>query len=111
MEGDTARGLFELWFEQLKVAADQPAEGLNLELVAVGGDSAFGTFVAYLDALRIPWAIIGDGLVLSRAYGRNAVLGREEGGSHATRRSTQQTTWAASGRTNTLPRRNPADNS
>jgi hypothetical protein len=42
--------------------------------VPVGGDSAFGTFIAYLRSLRIPWAIVCDGPALSPACGRHALF-------------------------------------
>lgn len=49
-------------------------EALNLEILSVDGDSSFGTYVAYLTALHIPWAIVCDGPVLSREYQKRPLL-------------------------------------
>lgn len=74
VEGDTELGVFGYWFGQLEDAATQPAEALNLEILPVGGDAGFGTFVAYLHAMHIPWVIVCDGPVLSPAYGRKSLV-------------------------------------
>lgn len=74
VEGDTELGLFGYWFGQLEEGEVQPAEALNLEILPVGGDAGFGTFVAYLRAMHIPWVIVCDGPVLSPGYGRKALV-------------------------------------
>jgi hypothetical protein len=65
LEGDTDLGAFHHWFSSPVVGGGQSPEALNLLLLPVGSDKAFGPYVSFLSAFEIPWVIICDGPVLS----------------------------------------------
>jgi energy-coupling factor transporter ATP-binding protein EcfA2 len=72
LEGDTERGAFGSWFSNPVVTgnATETLDSLNLLLLVVGSDSAFGPYVSYMRTLGVPWVVICDGPVLSPHYAK-----------------------------------------
>ena len=69
VEGDTDAGAFHIWFNDPKVTGNNGTlDDYNFQIMSVGGDKAFGSFVNYLEAFAVPWAIICDGPVMSPDY-------------------------------------------
>lgn len=68
-EGGTEKGALGRWLPQAAahVHLGTP-EDLNLAIVDVGGDTAFGAFVHYLNCFGLPWAIFCDGQALDPNY-------------------------------------------
>lgn len=55
VEGETESGALPVWFEQNSGGLD------NLVVQAVNGDRNFGTYIKFLTAFKIPWAVLCDG--------------------------------------------------
>ncbi len=69
LEGGTEFGALERWLPRSKTAQELGApEDVNLVLADVGGDTAFGAFINYLDSFGIPWAVLSDGKALDPDY-------------------------------------------
>ena len=73
--GPTEVGAFRHWFNDPDVVGgvDRGAEARNIAVVSVDGDRNFGPWVSYLEQMRIPWAILADGPVLSPDHERSLV--------------------------------------
>jgi energy-coupling factor transporter ATP-binding protein EcfA2 len=64
VEGGTELGALPEWFSKSPTAKRHGTpDALNVVIFSVDGDSNFGTFVGYLHALGVPWAIVCDGSV------------------------------------------------
>lgn len=62
LEGETELGALPAWFR--RCSADigcQPPGDLDLGFWSVGGDTNFRTYLAVLQSLAIPWALVCDG--------------------------------------------------
>lgn len=68
-EGGTEKGALERWLPQAAAQSGlQPPEDLNIAIVNVGGDTAFASFVHYLNCFGLPWVIFSDGQALDPYY-------------------------------------------
>ena len=64
VEGGTELGALPEWFSKSHTAKRHGTpDALNVVIFSVDGDSSFGTFVEYLHAVGVPWAIVCDGSV------------------------------------------------
>jgi hypothetical protein len=72
--GDTEIGAFRQWFnDETVVGTDKRgADARNIAIVSVDGDRNFGSYVSYLERMRIPWAILCDGPAMEPDY-RNSL--------------------------------------
>ncbi|MFJ5656390.1 TOPRIM nucleotidyl transferase/hydrolase domain-containing protein [Streptomyces microflavus] len=59
-EGATEVGSLGTWWEE---SSHSPSSA-NIALIDVGGDKAFGRYIQFLEAFKIPWAVIADGPAL-----------------------------------------------
>jgi ABC-type transport system involved in cytochrome c biogenesis ATPase subunit len=71
VEGETELAVLPIWFEQ---TSGQSFEGQDIAVYNVGGDQNFKPLLQFLHWLRIPWAIVCDGKVIS--YHLNACPAR-----------------------------------
>ncbi|MBX6770936.1 MAG: AAA family ATPase [Chloroflexi bacterium] len=61
MEGETELGALPVWDEK---AFEQPFERSNVAILSVDGDQAFETYLRFVHAFGIRWAIVCDGKVV-----------------------------------------------
>jgi hypothetical protein len=63
-EGSTELGALPRWWASASSAGLPDPNAANIAFVDVGGDSSFGSYVEYLNAFDVPWAIVTDGPAL-----------------------------------------------
>lgn len=63
-EGSTETGALSQWWRDTTALGLPNPEAAHTPIISVGGDASFGTYVNYLDAFGIPWAIVADGPAL-----------------------------------------------
>lgn len=63
-EGPTEIGALRRWWRDTTGIGLRDPESANIAIISVDGDAGFGTYVRYLDAFGIPWAIVADGPAL-----------------------------------------------
>lgn len=67
VEGETESGALPIWFAKSQTGQKcGTLEDRNLVMHWVGGDRNFRTYVRFLKAFAIPWAIICDGKILGK---------------------------------------------
>jgi AAA domain len=60
-EGATEVGALPRWWRKSSTIGLPDPESANIPVISVDGDGGFGAYVRYLDAFKVPWAIIADG--------------------------------------------------
>lgn len=75
VEGGTELGALPEWFGKSQTAQRLGTpDALNIAIFSVDGDTSFGTFVAFLHALGIRWAIVCDGSVYKFGTGKKQIF-------------------------------------
>ena len=75
VEGGTELGALPEWFSKSLVAQRHGTpDALNLVIFSVDGDQGFGTFVAFLHAVGVPWAVVCDGSAYLFGHGRRQIF-------------------------------------
>jgi energy-coupling factor transporter ATP-binding protein EcfA2 len=75
VEGGTELGALPEWFGKSATAQRHgPPDALNVTIFSVDGDRSFGTFVDFLHAIGVPWAIISDGSAYRFGTGRRQIF-------------------------------------
>ena len=79
-EGQTETGALPEWWRDTSALGLPDPEAAHIPIISVGGDKAFGSYVSYLDAFGVPWAIIADGPALrSDSVLAKQLAAREQG--------------------------------
>jgi OLD-like protein/AAA domain-containing protein/putative AbiEii toxin of type IV toxin-antitoxin system len=63
-EGPTEIGALPRWWRHAGSIGLPDPEAANVPLISVDGDNAFGTYLRYLTAFGVPWAVVADGPAL-----------------------------------------------
>lgn len=75
VEGGTELGALPEWFGKSQTAQRLGTpDALNIAIFSVDGDTGFGTFITFLHALRIRWAIVCDGSVYKFGTGKKQIF-------------------------------------
>jgi OLD-like protein len=75
VEGGTELGALPEWFGKSQTAQQLGTpDTLNVAIFSVDGDTSFGTFVTYLHALGIRWAIVCDGAIYKFGAGKKQIF-------------------------------------
>jgi energy-coupling factor transporter ATP-binding protein EcfA2 len=75
VEGGTELGALPEWFGKSVTAERFGApDALNVVIFSVDGDRSFGTFIAFLHAFGVPWAIVCDGSVYRFGTGKRQIF-------------------------------------
>lgn len=98
VEGGTELGALPEWFTKSATAGRLGTpDTLNIAIFSVDGDRNFGTYVAFLHALTIPWAIVCDGAVYKFGTGRKQIFEQVTGAGIQNQPMTQAVSQAAAG--------------
>jgi hypothetical protein len=63
-EGSTETGAMPRWWRSASSLGLPDPEAANIAVITVGGQTAYGSYLRYLDAFGVPWAIMADGPAL-----------------------------------------------
>lgn len=98
VEGGTELGALPEWFGKSPTAqqAGTP-DALNIAVFSVDGDASFGTFIAFLHAFGVRWAIVCDGSVYKFGTGKRQIFQQVTGAGVQDPRLQEAIDQAASG--------------
>lgn len=75
VEGGTELGALPEWFGKSQTAQRLGTpDTLNIAVFSVDGDTSFGTFITFLHALGIRWAVVCDGAVYKFGTGKKQIF-------------------------------------
>jgi hypothetical protein len=98
VEGGTELGALPEWFGKSPTAQRLGTpDALNIAIFSVDGDASFGTFIAFLHAFGVRWAIVCDGSAYKFGTGKRQIFQQVTGAGVQYPRLQQAIDQAASG--------------
>jgi hypothetical protein len=98
VEGGTELGALPEWFGKSPTARQSGTpDALNIAIFSVDGDGSFGTFVAFLHAFGVRWAIVCDGSVYKFGGSKRQIFQQVSGAGVQDHRLQHAADQAASG--------------